>query len=66
LTSLIGWCKIVLKEKEKMTYDEYDYDTLANNAYYIDDEDDDDEYVDDGLQAWENYYHNIADELIDE
>jgi hypothetical protein len=49
-----------------MTYDEYDYDTLANNAYYIDDEDDDDEYVDDGLQAWENYYHNIADELIDE
>ena len=48
-----------------MTYDEYDYDTLANDADYIDDYDDED-YVDDGIQAWENYYHNITDELIDE
>lgn len=50
-----------------MTYDEYDYDTLANDADYIDDEYyDDEDYVDDGLQAWENYYHNITDELTDE
>lgn len=50
-----------------MTYDEYDYDTLANDADYIDDEYyDDEDYVDDGIQAWENYYHNIADELTDE
>ena len=50
-----------------MTYDEYDYDTLANDAYYIDDDEPmDEDYVDDGLQAWENYYHNIADEIDDE
>lgn len=50
-----------------MTYDEYDYDTLANDADYIDDDYyDDEDYVDDGIQAWENYYHNIADELTDE
>lgn len=53
-----------------MTYDEYDYATLANDADYIDDYDDeyydDEDYVDDGIQAWENYYHNITDELIDE
>lgn len=51
-----------------MTYDEYDYDTLANDAYYIDDEyyDNDEDDIDDGLQAWENYYHNIADEIDDE
>jgi hypothetical protein len=48
--------------------EEYDYDTLANDADYIDEYDDDDEYynqeyVDDGLESWENYYHNIADEI---
>lgn len=48
-----------------MTYDEYDYNTLANDADYIDYYDDED-YVDDGIQAWENYYHNIADEIDDE
>lgn len=49
--------------------EEYDYDTLANDADYIDDYDDDDQYntsIDDGLQAWENYYHNIASEIDDE
>lgn len=49
--------------------EEYDYDTLANDADYIDDYDDeyyDTDYIDDGLQAWENYYHNITDELTDE
>jgi len=44
---------------------EYDYDTLANDADYIDDYNED-EYIDDGLEAWENYYHNIADEIDDE
>lgn len=44
--------------------DEYDYDTLANDADYIEEYEDD--YVDDGLQAWENYYHNIKDEIDDE
>jgi hypothetical protein len=65
---LIGWCKIVIRRKEEMSYfdEEYDYDTLANDADYIDEYDDEyynQEYVDDGLEAWENYYHNIADEI---
>lgn len=44
----------------------YDYDTLANDADYIEDYDDNEDYQDDGLEAWENYYHNITDEIIDE
>jgi hypothetical protein len=51
-------------------YEEYDYDTLANDADYIDDYDDDeynyDHIIDDGIEAWENYYHTINDELDDE
>jgi hypothetical protein len=55
----------VLKEKDMGYFsDEYDYDTLANDADYIEEYEDD--YVDDGLQAWENYYHNIKDEIDDE
>lgn len=47
--------------------EEYDYDTLANDADYIDDYDDEHEdYHDDGVEAWENYYHNIADEITDD
>jgi hypothetical protein len=57
----------VLKEKDMGYFDEeYDYDTLANDADYIDYYDNEDDYIDDGLQAWENYYHNIADEIEDE
>jgi hypothetical protein len=47
--------------------DRYDYDNLArgcDDLYSCDEEhweDDSDEE-----NEWENYYHNIADELIDE
>lgn len=48
--------------------EEYDYDTLANDADYIDDDYDDEheDYHDDGVEAWENYYHSIADEITDD
>jgi hypothetical protein len=47
-------------------YDDlYEYDTLETDSDYI--EEDMDEYsnddIDDGIEAWENYYHNIADEI---
>jgi hypothetical protein len=45
----------------------YDYDSIIRDAddLYDDDYDFDDiENVDE--QEWENYYHNITDELIDE
>jgi hypothetical protein len=45
--------------------EEYDYDTLANDADYIDYYDNEDDYIDDGLEAWENYYHNLADDADD-
>lgn len=45
-------------------YDDlYDNETLTNE--YEDDTYEDDAY-DDGLEAWENYYHNIADEIVDD
>jgi hypothetical protein len=57
----------VLKEKDMGYFsDEYDYDTLANDADYIEEYEYEDDYVDDGLQAWENYYHNVKDEIEDE
>lgn len=47
----------------------YDYEHLVENAEF----DDIEEYEDEGdcvnidnIQEWENYYHNIADELVDE
>lgn len=49
--------------------EEYDYTTLANDADYIDYDDDEynyDEFIDDGIEAWENYYHNIASEIDDD
>ena len=49
-------------------YDEYDdYHSLANNCeeLYFDDEYDRDDIEDNNIK-WENYYHNVADELIDE
>jgi hypothetical protein len=46
----------------------YDYDSIAKDAddlYHDDDYDFDDiENVDE--QEWENYYHNLTDEIIDE
>jgi hypothetical protein len=48
-------------------YKEYGYDTLANDADYIDEYDDYDyEHEEENLQSWENYYHNIAKEIYDE
>lgn len=64
-----------------MSYNDYNYDyqDLANNAddlyddYELMNEGDDswngvDEDEDDVMDdvAWDNYYHNIADELVDE
>ena len=46
-------------------YKEYDYDTLANDADYIDEYDDCEDETED-LQSWENYYHNVAKEIQDE
>jgi hypothetical protein len=48
-------------------YDEYDhdYDNLACNyddLYLYEDDTD----VVDSTPEWDNYYHNIADELVDE
>lgn len=47
---------------------DYDYDAFANDAYDINDEypEDEDYLEDDGLNAWENYYHNITNEITDE
>lgn len=52
-----------------MNHYEYNYHDLADNAYYIEDIDSDAEdtlYEEDSNTAWDNYYHNLADELIDE
>jgi hypothetical protein len=46
----------------------YDYDNLARNCddlYTCDEESFDDDAGNDETK-WENYYHNIADELIEE
>jgi hypothetical protein len=56
------------KEISMNYYDEeyedlYDNETLTNE--YEDDVYENDIY-DDGLEAWENYYHNIADEIVDD
>jgi hypothetical protein len=53
------------KETVMDSYD-YDYDTYANDAedLYIDDDYDMEE--EDDRDIWDNYYHNITDELVDE
>jgi hypothetical protein len=50
-------------------YDEYcDYHSLASNCEELYSYDDDHDYDDGATDTieWENYYHNVADELIDE
>lgn len=51
-----------------MRYDsyEYDYHNLADNSYFIE-EDIDDSFVynEDDSDSWDNYYHNIANEIDD-
>lgn len=52
-----------------MNYYDEEYDDLYDNETLINDSIDDEydnTYHDDGLQAWENYYHNIADEIVDD
>ena len=46
----------------------YDYDNLARECddLYVCDEEHWDDDNDQDETEWENYYHNIADELIDE
>jgi hypothetical protein len=51
----------------------YDYDSIVENADFDDlvDEVEDEEGMyevddDEDVQEWANYYHNIADEIIDE
>jgi hypothetical protein len=48
----------------------YDYDSVIENADLIDEvEDEEDMYEvddDEDVQEWVNYYHNIADEIVDE
>jgi hypothetical protein len=53
-----------------MSYDKYDfdYDSMANDAddLYEDwDYDDTNDEVDEQAE-WENYYHNIADEIVED
>jgi hypothetical protein len=53
-----------------MSYDRYDfdYDSMANDAddLYEDwDYDDMDDEVNEQAE-WENYYHNIADEIVED
>lgn len=48
-------------------YDDlYDNETLINDYDDYEDYDDDDDFEDDGIEAWDNYYHNIADEIDDD
>jgi hypothetical protein len=46
---------------------DYDYDSLASDCeeLYLEHEEDTDS-SESGVKEWENYYHNIAEELIDE
>lgn len=48
--------------------DRYDYDNLVRNCddLYICDEESFDDDDNNNETEWENYYHNIADELIEE
>ncbi len=47
--------------------DSFDYDSLARDCDDLYEYDDDSYEEDDEIGSnWENYYHNIADELIDE
>ncbi len=47
---------------------EYDYDRIVEDSdeLYEDDFYDNDYDIDDDLTYWDNYSHNVADELIDE
>lgn len=52
-----------------MNYKYEDYESIANDAEFIDEYDEyDDVDVFDGMpiKYWDNYYHNIADEIIEE
>ena len=46
-------------------YDYYDYNTLADNIEDLD-EDLDEYYHNDGVEAWENYYHNLTQDISDD
>ena len=46
----------------KNTDYEYDYHYLASNADFIDD----DFILEDDDENWDNYYHNITEELDEE
>jgi len=51
-----------------MNYKYEDYESIANDAEYID-EYDEYEYehmMDKSIKYWDNYYHNIANEIIEE
>lgn len=52
-----------------MTHYFDDYDSTANNAddlYEDDDYEYGEEILDPDQKEWDNYYHNIADELADD
>lgn len=46
----------------------YDYDSIARDCDELYNQDGDWDFEDEhsNYQEWENYYHNIADELVDE
>jgi len=47
---------------------EYDYDRIVEDSdeLYEDDFYDNDYDIEEDFSYWDNYYHNVADELIDE
>lgn len=47
--------------------DRYDYDSIVRDTDELYDYDDSYDYDDnDDTSEWENYYHNIADELVED
>lgn len=56
-------------DKDYFYDDRYDYDSIAKDCddlYYDDIWDYEDTTEDSDSEEWENYYHNIADELVEE
>ncbi len=46
---------------------EYDYDRIVEDTDELYEDDYDDiEYAEDDISCWDNYYHNIANEIDDE
>jgi hypothetical protein len=45
---------------------DYDYNHILEDVEDLDLYDDDDEYGLEDDEEWDSYYHNIADELIDD